>query len=53
MIQVQTAMGNRNGRIAQYTPEESVKNMATNVLFAKTPEDSGRFFNFTGNEIAW
>lgn len=46
----QTDMG---GSKAQFTTHESVKNIVDNVIQKVTIEDSGKFFNYDGNEHPW
>ena len=46
----QTDMGSSK---AQFTTHESVKNIVDNVIQKVTIEDSGKFFNYDGNEHPW
>ncbi len=47
---VQTNMG---GSRAEFTPEQSVHNLIKNVLQKLSPEDTGKFFNYDGEEHPW
>ena len=46
----QTDMG---GQKAQFTTKDSVKNVIENVIKKVTMEDTGKFFNYDGNEHPW
>jgi len=47
---VQTDMG---GQKAQFTTEQAVTNILTNIVSKVTIADSGKFFNFDGSEHPW
>ncbi len=47
---VKTNMG---GSRAQFTPQESVHNMYTNVIDKISINDTGKFFNYDGKEHPW
>lgn len=47
---VKTDMG---GQKAQFSPEQAVTNILTNIVLNATINDSGKFFNFDGSEHPW
>lgn len=47
---VQTDMG---GNSAQFTKEQAVSNLISNVVNKITIDDSGKFFNYDGSEHPW
>lgn len=47
---VKTDMG---GQKAQFSPEQAVTNIITNIVLNATINDSGKFFNFDGSEHPW
>lgn len=47
---VQTDMG---GQKAQFTTEQAVTNILTNIVSKVTIDDSGKFLNFDGSEHPW
>ncbi|MFN3918646.1 MAG: SDR family NAD(P)-dependent oxidoreductase, partial [Flavobacteriales bacterium] len=47
---VQTDMG---GQKAQFTTEQAVTNILTNIASKVTIDDSGKFLNFDGSEHPW
>jgi NAD(P)-dependent dehydrogenase (short-subunit alcohol dehydrogenase family) len=47
---VKTDMG---GQKAEFSPDQSVRNMMDNVLKPMGIEDSGKFFNHDGTEHPW
>ncbi|GDX47249.1 hypothetical protein LBMAG25_00670 [Bacteroidota bacterium] len=47
---VKTDMG---GQKTQFSPEQAVTNIITNIVLNATINDSGKFFNFDGSEHPW